>query len=188
MANPKTPKPRHHGRDHLPGGEDPIPGLTGGNLPWCRVRMWANASNQSINANSETLMRFNDVQSDDPDGVFTGVALNGVTDGIRVNQDGLYLIRARMYWASASCPAAATIALNGIDADHFAPYNVGQVDTSSLTAGFVSTWARLEATEKVYVSVTQFDGAARELFGDGGNFLELCRIGSVSVTAIDGGP
>lgn len=27
MANPNPPKPRHHGRDHLPGGEDPIPDL-----------------------------------------------------------------------------------------------------------------------------------------------------------------
>lgn len=36
MANQKPPKPRHHGRDHLPGGEDPIPGLTlgGVDLPW----------------------------------------------------------------------------------------------------------------------------------------------------------
>ena len=28
MASQRPAKPRHHGRDHLPGGEDPIPGLT----------------------------------------------------------------------------------------------------------------------------------------------------------------
>lgn len=35
MPDPKPAKPRHHGRDHLPGGEDAIPGLTlgGSSLP-----------------------------------------------------------------------------------------------------------------------------------------------------------
>lgn len=34
MANQKPPKPRHHGRDHLPGGEDPIPTVpTAGGVP-----------------------------------------------------------------------------------------------------------------------------------------------------------
>lgn len=179
---------QHGWRHHPTKGTDPIEGLSGGNLPWCRVRMWANSTNQTINSASETHMQFNDVQEDDPDGVFTGIALNGVTDAITVNADGLYLIKARMYWASASCPNEAVISLNGIDPDHFAPYNVGPVDTSSLTAGFAATWARLQATQVVYVSVIQSSGSSKQLYGQGGNFLELCRVGAATVDAIRGGP
>ena len=163
-------------------------GAAASDAAWCRVRMWNNASNQTINSGSETQMHFNDVQEDDPNNVFTGTASGGVNDGIVVNSNGLYLIRARMYWASASDPAQAVISLNGIDSDHFAPYNVGQVDTSSLTAGFVSTWARLQATQSVYVTVIQSSGSSKQLYGTGGNFLEMALIDTATVTAIAGGP
>lgn len=182
-------KPRHHGRDHLPGGEDPIPNFPGGDLPWCRVRMWNNETNQVIHSGTETQMHFNDVQSDDPGGVFTGVATGGISDGITVNSDGLYLVRARMYWASgAGPPAEAVISLNGIDWDRFAPYLGAQLMGDTLTTGMVSTWARLEATQDIAVTVLHNKGSDAELYGSGGNFLEIARVGAATVTAISGGP
>lgn len=182
-----------HARRHLPGGTDPIPGI-GGNLPWCRVRMWGNETNQTIPTATETQMHFNDSQSDDPDSVFTGMAAGDLFDGIQVNADGLYLIKARMYWASgAGPPAAAVIMLNGVDTDRFAPYLGAQLEGDTLTTGCVSTFARLPATQgltvtRVAVTVRHEKGSDAELYGNGGNFLEMVRIGSATTDASDGGP
>src|SRR5690242_15985554 len=149
-------KPAIHGKDHMPGGADPIPSLT---TAWCRVRMWNNASDQSVPDTTETPMHFNDSQYYDPGSIFTPTAVDAVSYGITVNVDGLYLIRARMSWIAGSPPSRATISLDGIDPDHFAPYN-DDMDCSDLVGGSIATWARLGATQKVAVSIIQKTGSA----------------------------
>ena len=87
MADPKPPKPRHHGRDHLPGGEDPIPNLAS-DPPWIMVY----GSNDSLSSGGDNFTFTSSFPSTNDDGTYYtfGSIPSAGTNGLTINVAGVY--------------------------------------------------------------------------------------------------
>lgn len=93
-----TQKPRHHGRDHLPGGEDPIPG---GVAAWAIAQAgdYIGASYLPVPNNTPTTLPFGRFQTSDPS-IFSTLPDGAAGDtSIHASADGIYIAEMTANWS-----------------------------------------------------------------------------------------
>jgi hypothetical protein len=110
MPAPRNPMPTKHGRDHRPGGADPIPGIHSARMPW--IFLDTDITGVTVNAGA-----------DDPithDGLFTApfnrggtldedvFGFSGSSTTVDIKQGGLYLCQALVAWFTSWTGGAFT--------------------------------------------------------------------------------
>lgn len=159
-------KPEKHGRDHCPGGEDPIPCLS-------NLRAWVRRTNGDANLtvqgtaldDEETLGRFAGNEPNTSDGstdyldYFSGLGVPNSYQ-ITLKQHGIYEVYAEAIWTTGFDGPAWFYVHDGVGypvamAGHSRPTRYGQL--SSTSAGFWSF--RSVAFKTVQVDIAQLSGS-----------------------------
>lgn len=102
-----TIKPPLHGDDHLPGGQDPIPGLAVG-LPWCYAQ---NLSPGAIADSSVIYVPYSDITI--PSGYssqFATATGAGSQATLQITENGLYWISILVSYSKSTAAAAGAAA------------------------------------------------------------------------------
>lgn len=110
----------------------------------------------------------------------------GTINAIEVQIDGLYDLRGRVWWDLI--PGSAAHIINGIDPDAFGGYPVYTSDPGMNNTPYIALAIpalRLAAGQQLYISVYHEFGSDRELESFGGTYLELVRMGDVSLANRD---
>lgn len=174
-------KPALHGRDHLPGGTDPIPGLND-NAPWARRIL---TSNEDIaSGTNDELIIWDADDINDPD-YFTATSTTVLT----VDVDGLYEISGELMWDSSKIEGSV-VTLNANTTPGFF-WNKGFYDEQNAGHTIEHSQAfsfqrRLEAGTGLRLYVVHFAGVTRTIQGSaGGNdsYMEVRYLGSYTGTA-----
>lgn len=169
-------KPPIHGRDHRPGGSDPIPG---NDNPWARRKLTAD---QTIPDSADTAITFDTDVNHYTD--YYTLALLGGFNAIKVLKPGLYSFLCRV-----ACHTLATEFIIDLN-----PYDAGAVQTelfsytqgiSTMAAanrqeGFAELTLRMPANAYVGVQIRHNAGTSKTI--GNGTFLEARYLGIVTTT------
>lgn len=161
----RVPKPAKHGRDHCPGGEDPIPCFSNS---WIRRRLTTGRVSCS-SGNQTNITPYDDVVgATDYETQFS----TPTAHQIKVLNSGIYIVSVQMLWSS-------------FDGDRILVLN----DGFSWSAGFLFSRAtgwetsmhtftlmhRYPANQTINLSMQQSSGSAQTV---GPGYFEVMRIGS----------
>lgn len=143
-------------------------------IPWIRRRKLAMAD-QVFDTGTEPLVSWNSVHNDYPAVFALGFS------GVKVLVDGLYSIVCRLFVNPVVGDAPAELYFNNIDSDGFGRYPCPSQFPlySQMMQG--STVARLPANTDIYVTCRQESGNMWGLDGNDGCYMELRRLGDVTV-------
>jgi len=131
----KNPKPRHHGRDHLPGGEDPIPNFPTGGAPSVATFYTSTAHGDTeitVPANDITQIVFQHA-SLPSDGSITGPVIGGTR--AQINQPMIGMEWLYCGWEPGAYARAGVLGTNSriITADKVGFANAGTDDLGSIS-------------------------------------------------------
>lgn len=146
-----TRKPVIHGRDHLPGGADPIPDLSSGGAECCYAQLYqytaipvGSGSSQVFVADEFNTNSLQASVSASPTGVFSTGATSTVDNAVgdrylHVHKPGMVLVFPKAVWAKTTAPFHQEMIPVGnarmITMSEFTPDSYG----SSLAAAYIAT-------------------------------------------------
>ena len=178
-----TIKPAHHAWDHLPGGEDPLPGYD-----WCRIYIHTSGTIPVLSGVNKTIS-FGTVENTNSD-LFSPSLAN-----IEVLADGFYFLRAQSQWTTYGTVIPSSIRESWIVVTRSGEdgFGITNAEPSPLNDYVnVNGWERLQTGDLVSLRVHQDSGFTNTLYKgeDGsstnpaqdGNYLEVAFINSARGT------
>lgn len=175
-----TLKPALHGREHCPGGEDPIPCLNS-DIPWIRRNLTTDVTIGS-GGNDIVLEYDTTVGSDDYATYFATTNANN----IKILQAGVYVVTAEFQFSDI-IPEGATLSL--VNLDYNWPTSVGQSHLNDHTIQgtlMFNMQHRYTANTFLFMEAVQFSASDFDIIE---GYFEVQRIGTYTGTnPEDGSP